>query len=273
MYRGNTVGIVVASYNEGGFVGDVLREIPAYVDRVYAIDDCSTDGTWEEICQVAREQADGAVETTRVKAKSDGGDDLHTTQGAELDTGRVVALQHDVNRGAGGAIKTGYLAARRDGLGVNVTIDEDGQMDLSHLPRLLDPIVDGEAGYTKGNRLATEETRVEMPLFRLAGNIILTALTRAASGYWDVTDSQNGYTAISSEALCRLDITSLYDYYGYCNDLLVKLNMVGISVVDVAMPAVYGNETSSINYGAYIARISQLLIYDAVWRVWRTHGK
>ncbi len=256
MYEGHTIGVVVPAYNEEGFVGDVLDSLPDFVDRVYAVDDASTDGTWDEI------RTHAAVERAPRAGVSDDTD------------GQVVAIRHNQNRGAGGAIKTGYLAARDDGIDVTVTIDADGQMDPDMMSRFLDPIVAGDADYTKGNRLSNSEFRRSMPPFRQLGNWLLTGLTRIASGYWDVTDPQNGYTAISLSALEAVDLEAMYEYYGYCNDILVKLNVAGMRVADVDMPAVYGEEESSIEYDDYIPKVSLMLLKNFLWRLgsrYRTH--
>ncbi|WP_227379240.1 glycosyltransferase family 2 protein [Haladaptatus halobius] len=256
MYEGHTIGVVVPAYNEEGFVGDVLDSLPDFVDRVYAVDDASTDGTWDEIC------AHSAIKRAPRAGVSDDTDS------------QVVAIRHEQNRGAGGAIKTGYLAARNDGIDVTVTIDADGQMNPGMMTRFIDPIVTDEADYAKGNRLSNPEYRHDMPRFRLIGNYLLTGLTRIASGYWDVTDPQNGYTAISIAALEAIDLEKMYEYYGYCNDILVKLNVAGMRVVDVDMPATYGDEESSIKYGDYIPKVSLMLLRTFLWRLksrYRTH--
>ncbi|WP_254765131.1 glycosyltransferase family 2 protein [Natrinema marinum] len=262
MYRDRTVGVVVPSYNEEEFVGNVIDTVPSYVDRIYAIDDCSNDDTWTEIRRHAAKMngcasvasADGHAPVS--KAETDAGFDR-----------RVVPIRHEENRGVGGVIKTGYLRAREDELDITAVLAGDGQMDPRHLPRLLDPIVDGAADYTKGNRLIAKEYRTDMPRFRLYGNAILTHLTRISSGYWKVMDPQNGYTAISLGALERLPIEDLYEYYGYPNDLLVKLNADEMRVADVPMPAVYGDEESTIRYPSYVRKVSVLLARNFLWRV------
>ncbi len=272
MYRDHSVGVVIPAYNEEGFVGDVIREMPDYVDRMYLIDDCSTDGTWEEIQSAAREDADAQTlefdEEQGVEVVADRGDSLlHQRAIVEDPIGRVVPIQHRENLGAGGAIKTGYLAALADKIDIVPTIDGDGQMDLEQLPKLLDPIVEDKADYAKGNRLLYKEFRSEMPAFRFFGNSILTFLTKIASGYWKTMDPQNGYTAISGYALANVGIENMYEYYGYCNDLLVKLNAKGMRVADVAIPAVYGDEESSINYTTYIRKVSGMLLKNFFWRL------
>src|SRR6056297_2255120 len=271
MYRGSSVGVVIPAYNEEGFVGDVIREMPAYVDRIYVIDDRSTDGTWGEILEAARADASehgNHGDPTVQQLVADGGATALANRATVRDTiGRVVPIEHRENRGAGGAIKTGYLAALADGVDATVTVDADGQMDLSQMQRLLDPIVDGGADYAKGNRLLSREYRDAMPRFRFVGNAVLTFLTKIASGYWKTMDPQNGYTAISRRALDSIAVDQLYEYYGYCNDLLVKLNAKGMRVADVAMPAVYGDEESSIRYATYIRKVSMMLLRNFLWRL------
>ncbi|OYR75470.1 glycosyl transferase family 2 [Halorubrum ezzemoulense] len=270
MYRDHTVGVVIPAYNEEGFIGDVIREMPEYVDYMFVVDDCSTDGTWSEVMDAARADRetfapDDVSEETR--AVADGGVSLAGRAVRHDMIGRVVPIQHEENRGAGGAIKTGYLAARDDGLDVTATVDGDGQMDLSQLTKLLDPVVEGDADYAKGNRLLYKEYRSEMPKFRFLGNSILTFLTKVASGYWKTMDPQNGYTAISGYALDNVGIEGMYEYYGYCNDLLVKLNAKGMRVADVAIPAVYGDEESSIQYTTYVRKVSGMLLRNFLWRL------
>ena len=271
MYRDHSIGVVVPAYNEEGFVGDVIREMPDYVDRIYAVDDCSTDGTWGEIQDAAEEdlarRARAWPEEPAHMVADGGGGLLEERAIVQSPIGRVVAIQHHDNRGAGGAIKSGYLAALRDAVDIVVTVDGDGQMDLGQMETLLDPIVDDRADYTKGNRLLYREYRSAMPRFRFLGNSILTFLTKIASGYWKTMDPQNGYTAISSYALENVGVSGLYEYYGYPNDLLVKLNAKGMRVADVAQPAIYGEEASSIKYRTYIRRVSWMLLRNFLWRL------
>jgi len=251
MYRGHTVGVVVPAYNEEGFVGDAVDSVPAFVDRVYVVDDGSTDGTYREI----RERAAAANERWRAGARD-----------AEFDR-RVVPIRHGRNRGVGGAIKTGYQRAREDRLAVTAVMGGDGQMEPEMLGDLLDPILDGRADYVKGNRLLGRTDRGSMPAFRFVGNSMLAALTKVASGYWEIGDPQSGYTAISLRALERADVDDMYEFYGYCNDLLVKLNVAGMRVVDVPRPITYGDEESHIRYRTYVPRVSWMLLRGFLWRL------
>ena len=270
MYRDHTVGVVVPAYNEQGLIGEVIHSMPAFVDWIAVIDDCSTDGTWDEIRRAARaDAAEMDTEMTLVQSvMTDGGEGLLGRRAhIHPQIGRVLPIQHHENMGAGGAIKTGYLAALQDELDITVTVDGDGQMDPNRMPKLLDPLVEGAADYAKANRLLYKEYRQDMSSFRFFGNSILTFLTKIASGYWKTMDPQNGYTAISHHALANVGIENMYEYYGYCNDLLVKLNAKGLQVADVAMPAIYGDETSTISYPTYIRKVSGMLLGNFLWRL------
>jgi glycosyltransferase involved in cell wall biosynthesis len=263
--------MVVPAYNEAGNVDEVLRELPTFIDRVYVVDDGSTDDTWNEIRRCIDESVgDGANDRSTPTLPNDVASDRIAESIAR---GRVVACKHGENRGAGGAVKTGYLVALEDEVDVVATVDGDGQMDVGELPKLLEPIVEGRVEYAKGNRLRTAADRQGMPTFRLIGNVLLSGLTKVASGYWHVGDSQNGYTAIDAEALQRVDVESLYEYYGYCNELLVKLNTIDARVVDVPMPAIYGEESSSIDYSLYASKVSGMLLRNFVWRVGVAAGR
>mgnify|MGYP000383300025 CR=1 FL=1 len=294
MYRDHIVGVVVPAYNEEGRVGDVVRELPASVDAIVLVDDASTDGTWLEMGDLM----DGAVEgrrplrtapaaaggvpggteardrqAERRRPDGDGRVNVLESRLAEAETaGKVTRLRHRENRGAGGAIKTGYLEALARGVDVVVTIDGDGQMDASQMSTVLDPVVTGQAGYAKGNRFADVDVVREMPPFRLVGNLLLTALTRISSGYWGLSDPQNGFTAISRDALRRTDIATMWEYYGYMNQLVARLNAAGVRVADVPMPTTYSDEISDIEYPQYIRRVSTLLLVSFGRRVWTKYS-
>jgi glycosyltransferase involved in cell wall biosynthesis len=249
MYRDHTIAAVVPAYNETGFVGDVIDGLPSFLDRAYVVDDGSTDDTWEEITSHADER-----------------NRRHDGHFEEL----VVPIQHDHNRGVGGAIKTGYQRAHDESIDVTVVLGGDDQMDPRELTRYIDPIVEGVADYTKGNRFARPEDRAEMPRFRLFGNVVLSYLTKIASGYWGSMDSQNGYTAISLSALERTDIDGMYEYYGYCNDLLVRLNVANVRIADVPRSSEYAYTEgwkSHIDYKEYIPRVSLMLFRSFRWRL------
>jgi glycosyltransferase involved in cell wall biosynthesis len=253
MYRDMTVAVVVPAYNEEGFVGRVIDDLPAFVDKAYVIDDGSTDDTWGEITEHAARK-----------------NDAHEGYYDEL----VVPIQHEQNRGVGGAIKTGYQHALEAGVDATAVLGGDDQMDPRKLERYLDPIADGVAGYTKGNRFVRPEDWMHMPKFRLFGNVVLSLLTKIASGYWGSMDSQNGYTAISHDALERTDIDGMYEYYGYCNNLLARLNAADVVVADVRRQTEYAYQDgwkSHIDYKEYIPRVSAMLFKTFIWRLNRKY--
>ncbi|MFB6130540.1 MAG: glycosyltransferase family 2 protein [Salinigranum sp.] len=265
MYKEKTIGVVVPAYNEERQIGEVLRTIPAFVDRIYPVDDCSTDGTWREVKRVAEElnSRHSSVEGSGDRVSGEG----LLADGSATAYKRVRPVRHLENRGVGGAIKTGYRCAYRDGIDVTAVMAGDGQMDPDILDRILDPVVEGRADYAKGNRLLQREDHDNMPRFRFVGNRILTVLTKIASGCWHVGDPQNGYTAISYRALKTIDIDGMYEFYGYCNDLLVTLSLHGLPVTDVPAPVNYGDEVSHISYRSYVPRVSGMLLRNFLRRL------
>ncbi|WP_336036822.1 glycosyltransferase family 2 protein [Halobacterium yunchengense] len=308
MYRGRTVAVVVPAHDEAAFVGDVVEAVPGFVDRVYVVDDASGDDTAAAALAAADEspsarQVDcvdsetGSVDTEAGSVDTEAGSvDTEAgsvdTEAGSVDTeagsvdaeralavrvaestpsGRVVVLRHDENRGAGGAVTTGYLAALADGVDLVATVDGDGQMDPSRLDRFLDPLVDGEADYATGTRLRRREDRAGMPAIRLFGNVALTLLCRVASGYWSLTDPVNGYTAVTREALEAVRPRSMYEGYGYGVQVLARLHAAGRRAVDVPRRSRYGDEDSGIDYGEYAVRVSWLLAATCLRRLRREH--
>lgn len=252
MYKGCLVGVVIPAYNEEKFVADVIETVPEFVDHIYPVDDCSTDETWTEINRVT-----ARVNTEEVEIRTNGGNNVD----------RIVPQRLNHNSGVGAAIKAGYKRAVADGMDVVAVMNGDGQMDPDILDRILDPVVEGQAGYVKGNRLLSAEHWAGMSGWRLFGNFLLTYLTRIASGYWQVTDPQNGYTAISADILDHMNLSSLHDDYGFLNDLLIQLNANDVPIADVEMRAVYGDEQSSIRYQSFIPKLLWLLLQRFLWRL------
>ena len=235
MYKEHSIGVVIPSHNEENHVKDTIETLPDFIDKIYVVDDGSTDKT-AEVVKMLTDQ-------------------------------RIHLFQHEVNKGPGAAVATGYEAALNDEMDVIVKMDGDNQMDPEQLPNMLDPIVEGRADYTKGNRLLSPEYRKGMSKWRFFGNSILTFLTKIGSGYWQMMDPQNGYTVISRRALERIDVDSIYPYYGYLNDILARLNIYGYRVMDIVMPARYGREKSSIKYSKYIVKVSIMLLRTFFWRL------
>ncbi len=251
MYEGRSVAVVIPAHNEEAHVGEVIGTVPEFVDRIYAVDDASEDATWEAI----RRAAD------RENSRADG----------RSTPRRVVPVRHETNRGAGGAVITGYRQAFADGIDVIAVMDGDGQMDPDDLDRIVAPVANGEVDYAKGNRLHARADRAMMSRWRLFGNAALTVLTRVASGYWEMADPQNGYTAISREALSELPIERLYTEYGFLNDVLVHLNRNRATIADVAHRGVYGAESSGIRYHRFVPGLSALLARRFIGRLSRMY--
>ncbi len=239
MYKNQTVAVVVPAYNEETQIARVIETMPSIVDLIIIVNDCSKDST----SAVVRAH-EGYL------------------------SGRVALIEHEVNQGVGGAIATGYKWARDKKYDVAVVMAGDGQMAPEDLPAILDPVVDGEADYTKGNRLVTGEAFKKIPKIRFFGNSALSLFTKIASGYWHVADSQTGYTAINQKALRAIDWDSMYKRYGQPNDLLVKLNVANMRVVDVPIEPVYNvGEKSGIKVHKVIFTIGSLLVRLFFWRL------
>jgi glycosyltransferase involved in cell wall biosynthesis len=236
MYRDKLIGVVVPAYNEELFIARVIETMPDYVDMIYVTDDCSTDQTFK-----AAEQF--------------------------ISDPRLKLTHHLINQGVGAAIVTGYRQALNDEMDIVAVMAGDNQMDPAQLYKLLDPLAEGIADYSKGDRLSRSELAIGMSRWRKFGNIILTGLTRISSGYRKLQDPQNGYTALSKKVLCCLDLDKIYPRYGYCNDMLAKLNVLGAKVTDVQIPARYDQEKSKIKYGNYIRKVSLLLLKNFFWRI------
>lgn len=236
MLEGKRVAVVVPAHDEERLVVETLRGIPELVDRIYVVDDASADATAE--------------------------------QAAQLGDARVEIIRHEQNQGVGAAIVAGYQRALEEEIDVACVMAADNQMDPSELASLVEPVARGEVEYAKANRLFSGEAWTVIPHTRFFGNAVLSLLTKIASGYWHVADSQAGYTAISLEALRRLDLGRLYPRYGFPNDMLVHLNIQNARVRDVPSRPIYDvGEDSGIRLRSVVPRISWLLFKGFWWRI------
>jgi glycosyltransferase involved in cell wall biosynthesis len=234
--EGKRVSVVVPAHNEEKLIGETVRTIPEFVDRIYIVDDRSTDGT---------------VEAVRALADP-----------------RVELIEHERNLGVGGAIVTGYKKARDDRIDVTAVMAADAQMDPDDLEMLAGAVARGEVDYAKANRLFTGQAWEVIPRYRYLGNAVLSLLTKIASGYWHVADSQSGYTAISLQYLELLDLDRIYQRYGFPNDLLVHLNVWNARVRDYPSRPIYGvGERSGIRLRKVVPTISWLLVKGFFWRM------
>jgi glycosyltransferase involved in cell wall biosynthesis len=239
---GKSLAVVVPAYDEEQLLPQTLAGMPDYVDRIYVVDDASRDET------AAR---------TRAAAATD-----H----------RVTLIEHEQNSGVGAAIVTGYRQALADRMDVTVVMAADNQMDPADLRSIAEPVARGDVEYAKANRLVTGEAWQLIPHSRYLGNATLSLLTKIASGYWHVADSQSGYAAVSLGALERLDLDRIYPRYGFPNDMLVHLNVIDARVRDVPSRPVYNvGERSGIRYSRVVPAISWLLMKAFFWRLWQKY--
>jgi glycosyltransferase involved in cell wall biosynthesis len=211
------VAVVVPAYCAAATLAQVVATIPSFVRTIVVVNDGSSDATAAVAAEVAARDARVRVET------------------------------HERNRGVGAAVRTGYVRAVAEGAEIVAKMDADGQMDPAHLDALVVPIALGAADYAKGNRFLRPDAIARMPFVRLLGNAGLSFISKLSSGYWQVMDPTNGYTAIGREALGLVDLAQLDDGYFFESSMLVELALVRAVVVDVPMPARYGNETSHLS--------------------------
>jgi glycosyltransferase involved in cell wall biosynthesis len=235
VYEGRRVAVVVPAYNEEALVGSTVSGIPAFVDNIIVVDDCSKDET-----AVRAQNADERVEV----------------------------IAHERNQGVGAAIVTGYRRAIAIDADVTCVMAADGQMDPDDLETLVRAIAADETDYAKANRLFTGQAWQLIPRTRYLGNAALSFMTKIASGYWHVADSQSGYTAVNLETLKLLDLDRIYRRYGFPNDLLVHLNVFNRRVRDYPSRPIYGvGERSGIRLRHVVPKISWLLLKGFFWRM------
>jgi glycosyltransferase involved in cell wall biosynthesis len=232
------IGVVIPAYRVADKIEAVVRGVPGFVTSIIVVVDASPDDTYERV--------------------------------ERLRDPRVTLLRHAVNRGVGGAVKTGFAEALRQGLDIVVKMDGDDQMDPSELPHLLEPIVHGRADMAKGNRYAHHAELKRMPLIRAVGNAGLTFAVKLASGYWNLFDPANGFVAIRAHVLERLDFSKLAERYFFESGFLIQLGILRAVVEDVAIPARYGDETSSLSVPRTLLGFPPRLAWGLVRRVfWR----
>lgn len=231
MYLNKKTAVIVPCYNEARQIISVLTSMPDFVDSIYVVDDCSIDETSELVIKFMK------------------------------DDSRVEILQHEVNKGVGGAILTGYKIAYKYGHELVAVMAGDGQMDPDDLEGILRPVAKGFSDYSKGNRFKYNGGISKIPKLRFAGNFILSVLTKFITGYWHVSDSQTGYTAINRKALSAVMKFGIYNSYGCPNDILVSLNIAELRVAEVPINPLYDiGEVSSMRIPRVILPIGTLFV-------------
>jgi glycosyltransferase involved in cell wall biosynthesis len=221
------IAVVVPSFRVTAHILEVLAKIGPEVERIYVVDDACPDRSGELVQKRSKDK-------------------------------RVKVLFHEANQGVGGAVVTGYKAALADGMDVVVKVDGDGQMDPSLILTIAKPVLEGNADYAKGNRFDSLENLFSMPKSRIFGNAVLSLWSKLSSGYWNVTDPTNGFTAIHRSALEAIQLDKLRKTYFFESDLLFRLSIVNAVVMDVPMVSVYGEEKSNLKI--------RKVIFEFPWR-------
>lgn len=215
MTRNFSVAVVIPSFKVRSQILGVIKGIGPEVSRIYVVDDCCPEGSGDFVEKTCTDQ-------------------------------RVTVIRNLQNLGVGGAVIAGYRAAINDGAEVIVKVDGDGQMDPSLIPRFVAPILEGEADYTKGNRFFNLEEIRAMPPVRIFGNAVLSLMAKLSTGYWDLFDPTNGYTAIHAEVARQLPFDRISQRYFFETDILFRLNTLRAVVIDIPMDAKYGDEVSNL---------------------------
>ena len=210
------IAAVIPCYRVEREIQSVLQTVPSYIHHIIVVDDASPDSTAELVSAAAKRDH------------------------------RILLIRHPSNQGVGGAMVSGYRKALELGAQIVVKIDGDGQMDVDHLPKLLQPLIDGKADYTKGNRFRDFKSLQQMPFIRRVGNMGLAFLAKAATGYWNMFDPTNGFNAIRAEVLAQLPLDKIDRSYYFETSMLAHLYLIGAVIKDVPMPARYQGEVSSL---------------------------
>lgn len=231
------VAAVVPAYNVAPHLGEVLRQMPNLFQSIIVVDDASSD------------------ETAGVAERY-----------AQLDP-RIILLRHEVNRGVGGAMISGFLKAVEAGADIAVKVDGDGQMPLWLVPQLVQPLIDGVADYTKGNRFRDFQAVRAMPFIRRIGNVALSFLSKAATGYWQCFDPTNGFVAIRADVLSQLPLRKVDPTYFFETSMLSHLYVLGAVVKEVPMPARYAGETSSLSITRVVRQFPGKLLWSLTRRL------
>ncbi|MFM7400639.1 MAG: glycosyltransferase family 2 protein, partial [Bacteroidota bacterium] len=232
-----TIAVVIPCYNVAAHIARVIQGLPAYINWIIAVDDCSKDDTGGILKRLQTENP------------------------------RLVYLRHEDNRGVGGAMLSGYYEALSLGAEIVVKLDGDGQMAPENIEPLIRPILRGKADFTKGNRFRDFRALRAMPLGRRIGNLGLSFIIKAASGYWNIFDPTNGFTAIKNDTLAVLDYSKIHRRYYFETSMLQELYFVNAVVEDVPMKARYGDEISGLSTVRTLFEFPPKLLFAFIRRI------
>lgn len=284
MINNKTIAVVVPCFNEESQIQMVIDTMPDFVDRIVVVNDFSVDQTEAIVKYLINNKV--YISRTEIKPKrvvpnpfnkaeqvlekvNDEEIKFYTPQKTEESKSKIVLINHLQNGGVGAAIASGYKWCKDNQIDCTAVMAGDGQMDPNELDSICRPIIEENIDYVKGNRLIHRSALLVIPKIRYFGNSILSILTKLASGYWHVSDTQTGYTAISNKALNAVRIHKIYKSYGMPNDLLVKLNIAFCTIREVEIKPVYNvGEQSKMKILKVIPRVSFLLISSFFKRLW-----
>ncbi len=234
--KSETVAVIIPMYNVEKHIEKVIEHIPETVDMIIAVDDRSRDNS-----------------VSILKSMSDK---------------RLILVEHEKNQGVGGAMISGFKKAIELKASIIIKVDGDGQMPIDYLNDMLSPILLGQADFTKGNRFTNPEDVTSMPLIRRIGNLGLSFITKAASGYWNIFDPTNGFFAMDSRTLSKIRFDDLHPRYFFESSLLCTLYQIGAVIEDIPMPAKYGEEISSLSEWKTLIEFPPLLLRRLLNRIW-----
>ena len=286
MIKNKTIAVVVPCFNEESQIKMVIENMPDFVDRIVVVNDKSVDETFNVVLNLINSgnfNSKVKIERKKVvpnfynkaeqvldeKNNAESGFFVPSEVVKNSSSNKIILINHFVNSGVGSAISSGYKWCKDNGIDCTAVMAGDGQMDPSELESICLPVVDENIDYVKGNRLIHRSAWLVIPKVRYFGNSILSILTKLASGYWHVSDTQTGYTAISNKAINSIRLYKIYKSYGMPNDILVKLNIAFCSLREVEIKPVYQiGERSKMKIFKVIPRVSWLLFKSFFKRLW-----
>lgn len=238
MINEKKIAVIVPAYNVEKHIIDTLKSMPSYVDLIVVVDDASIDNT-------------GNIVSSFIKSGKS----------------NIILLTNNTNSGVGASIVAGYNLCMIYDIDIMAVMAGDGQMDPDDLKNLIQPLIKGNADYVKGNRLSFPGAFSIIPFWRYAGIIILTILTKIATGIWNIRDSQCGYTAITNNLLKKLPLNKIYPRYGYPNDLLIKMSIFKARVEQVVVKPIYRGENSGINWKVALFGVPGVVLKSFCWKL------
>ncbi len=290
MLKNKTVAVVIPAYNEADQIEMVLDSMPDFVDRLVVVDDNSRDDTVKVVSRYIEKDKKAVRDLNHRKKivpnrynraeivaeemikKENERYNPSVVLNKDAKNSRVILIKHEKNGSVGASIATGYKWCRDNNIDCTAVMAGDGQMDPDELESICMPVIDGEVDYVKGNRLKHRSATLVIPKIRFFGNSVLSLLTKIASGYWQVSDTQTGYTSISLEALRGINIYDIYPSYGCPNDILVKLNIANFAIREIPIKPIYDvGEKSKMKIFKVIPRISWLLFKQFWIRLYKKY--